>query len=191
MSVAQGKTSPPISQAVLAAIGAGARSYDEIVAHAGLDKKQINAAMFRLRRRGLVVGDAAGHLLTDAGRAWLASGRPLAAGQGPRVRKTAGLRERAWWLMRETQQFTLGELLTTLASGTERDADSNLRKYIAALVAVGVLRPLKRRQGGTLVIWRLVRDLGRHAPTRRKDGAVFDFNSGEVLPRLEEAGHDC
>lgn len=108
-------------------------------------------------------------------------GRPLA-------QRTRGLRERAWWLMRTLPRFTLDELLFTLADGRERDAASNLGKYIRALERVGVLRRLARRAPGTAprsnghVIWRLVRDLGRQAPVWRSSAqALWDPNAGVAI----------
>lgn len=183
-------SNPQLTQRVLVSIGEGCWFYDEISYSTGLDSKQINNALVKLRRRGLVERrTAGGHDITDAGRTWLESGRVIASGQGSkRIRKSVGLRERAWWLMREVKQFTLADLLTTLASGTERDAESNLRKYINALEAVGVVKRLKRR-AGPLAIWRLTRDLGRQCPVRRNSGEIYDPNSGAMLS-TDEAGHD-
>jgi len=108
-------------------------------------------------------------------------GRPVAT-------QTSGLRERAWWLMRQLPRFTLDELLLTLADGSERDAYGNLRKYVKRLERVGVLARLHRRASGTaptsngLVIWRLARDLGRVAPVwRGTQGALWDPNTSALL----------
>ncbi len=181
---------PQRSQRVLVSISQGCRFYDEIAFSTGLDSKQINNALAKLRKRGLVERlRPSGHTLTDAGRAWLSSGRVVASGQGSkRTRKSVGLRERAWWLMREVKQFTLADLLTTLASGAERDAESNLRKYVTALEAVGVVKRLKRR-AGVLAIWRLTRDLGRQCPVRRNSGEIYDPNSNSML-EAQEATND-
>lgn len=184
-------SNPQLTQRVLVSIGQGCRFFDEITFSTGLDSKQINNALVKLRKRGLVERrTAGGHDITDAGRSWLESGLVITSGQGRKsIRKSVGLRERAWWLMREVKQFTLADLLTTLATGTERDAESNLRKYINALEAVGVVKRLKRR-AGTLAIWRLMRDLGRQCPVRRYTGEIYDPNSSTVLSVVEEAGHD-
>ncbi|MCV2359661.1 hypothetical protein LNV08_11840 [Paucibacter sp. TC2R-5] len=106
----------------------------------------------------------------------------------PPAKKSSGLRERAWWVMRQKGQFTRDDLLTTLADGTYKDAPSNLQKYITALERVGVLARLKRRApGNTLtsnghVIWRVARDLGRAAPVwRPKQQELLDPNSGALL----------
>lgn len=106
----------------------------------------------------------------------------------PITDQTSGLRERAWWLMRQLPRFTLDELLLTLADGSERDAESNLRKYIRRLERSGVLARLQRRAPGASkrsngqLIWRLARDLGRLAPVwRGAQGALWDPNKGELI----------
>ena len=53
--------------------------------------------------------------------------------------ESRGLRQRAWWVIRKRQSFTLYELLDVLATGRERDATSNLGKYLRALAGAGIL----------------------------------------------------
>jgi hypothetical protein len=118
----------------------------------------------------------------------------------PPAEKAGGLRERAWWLMRQKKQFTRDDLLTTLADGSYKDAPSNLQKYITALERVGVLVRLKRRTPGTTltsnghVIWRVAHDLGRAAPVWRvKQQELLDPNSGMILfplPKEAQAEQD-
>ncbi|MBL8350489.1 MAG: hypothetical protein JNL87_09250 [Burkholderiaceae bacterium] len=110
----------------------------------------------------------------------------------PAAKRTRGLRERAWWVMRELPRFTLDDLLLTLVDDGQKDAPSNLQKYISALERVGVLVRLQRRVPGSAptsnghVIWRLARDLGRAAPVwRSTQRVVFDPNSGALLPVLQ------
>lgn len=117
-------------------------------------------------------------------------GRPL-------TKRTTGLRERAWWVIRRLNRFTLDELFLTAADGSERDAPANLQKYISALERVGVLVRLQRRAPGTAptsnghVIWRLARDLGRAAPVwRSAQQVLFDPNSGALIPTLASASED-
>jgi len=112
----------------------------------------------------------------------------------PHAKKTRGLRQRAWWVMREVPRFTLDDLLLTLVDDGQKDAPSNLQKYISALERVGVLVRLARRVAGSTptsnghVIWRLARDLGRAAPVwRSAQRVVFDPNSGALLPELGAA----
>jgi hypothetical protein len=121
--------------------------------------------------------------------------RPVRRGRGrPEAARCSGLRERAWWLMRTLPRFTLDDLLFTLADGGERDAAGNLRKYCRALERVGVLRRLDRRAPGRaptsngLVIWRLVRDLGRQAPVWRTGmQALWDPNCNAYLWPVQTA----
>lgn len=163
----------------------------------GRASSQITTTALRLRRRGLIeTGEAGRYRATDAGRAFIEAGRTVKSGQGtPRSRqKTRGLRERAWWLMRDAKRFTLPILLDTLAGEHDRSAGSNLGKYVRALEQCGVLRRMRRRVSGiTLqsnghVIWMLVRDLGRQAPVwRPRSKTLFDPNSGEVLESVEVA----
>ena len=117
---------------------------------------------------------------------------PVRRGRGrPLAKKTRGLRERAWWVMREVPRFTLDDLLLTLVDGGQKDAPSNLQKYIHALERVGVLERLQRRAPGNSptsnghVIWRLARDLGRKAPIwRGAQQVLFDPNTGALMPPL-------
>jgi hypothetical protein len=106
----------------------------------------------------------------------------------PQQQRTSGLRERAWWLMRQHPRFTLDDLLFTLNDSGAKDAPGNLTKYIAGLEAVGVLVRLQRRAPGRAptsnghVIWRLARDLGRQAPVwRAKQRALWDPNSSTLI----------
>lgn len=112
----------------------------------------------------------------------------------PAANTSTGLRERAWRLMRIVPRFTLDEMLFTLADGSERDAPSNLQRYIRALERVGVVKRLTRRAPGEAptsnghVVWRLARDLGRQAPVwRSAEQKLWDPNSQALLPVVEAA----
>jgi len=114
----------------------------------------------------------------------------------PRLRvSTRGLRERAWWVMRRRGVFTLPELLATLADGCERDAVSNLGKYVRALSRAGILRAEARRAPGGAATsngflrYRMAVDNGRAAPVwRAAKGEVYDPNTGDVFPLASHAG---
>lgn len=106
---------------------------------------------------------------------------------------TYGLRQRAWWVIRKHRSLTLPELLSTLADGTERDAEGNLRKYLNALALSGILKREDDRQPGIspkshgFYRYLLIINAGRKAPVfRAKDKTVYDPNSGIVYP-LQEA----
>lgn len=102
--------------------------------------------------------------------------------------KSYGLRARAWWVMRERRKFTLDMLLETVASGAEKDARSNLAKYLGHLERAGVLvRSKHRLPGDSLtspghVVWILARDVGRHAPVwRSTQKALWNPNAQCVV----------
>lgn len=194
---------PRLAQPLLALIAAqpdGAGTTAALAARMGRPTNLITTTALILKRRGLIEVPVRGrYVLTEAGRDWLSSGRVIASGQGRRrTPRTSGLRERAWWLMRELRKFTLVDLLTTLADGSERDAGGNLRAYLTALERVGVVMRMRRRVPGTSpnsnghVLYWLKRDLGRIAPVwRQRHRTVFDPNSGEVLrAQAEECRHD-
>lgn len=195
-------TSPRIAQPMLEFIAAapgGTATTAEVVAHLGRCRKLIATTASTLRRRKLIEAPLRGvYRITQSGRDWIAGGRVIASGQGRRrIERTYGLRERAWWLMRELRKFTVADLLTTLADGTERDAHGNLGRYLTVLEQAGIVQRMRRRVPGVAItsnghiLWWLARDLGRHAPVwRQRHRAVFDPNSGDVLPLTVEAGHE-
>lgn len=179
-----------LAQRVLEAIAAGCSGVAAIEQITGLSAVQVGNAVQVLRKRHLIEIPAPGeYRLTETGSAWLQSGRSIASGQAPRVHKRArGLRARAWWLMRELRKFTLTDLLTTLADGSEGDARGNLARYLWALEESGVVVRMKRRvpadngQGQGQCIWYLQRDLGRLPPVARHTfRQVFDPNAGQVV----------
>jgi hypothetical protein len=109
----------------------------------------------------------------------------------PAAKRATGLRQRAWWVMREVPRFTLDDLLFKLAEPGMKDAPGNLLKYISALERVGVLKRLDRRLPGASltsnghVIWRLARDLGRQAPVwRSAQQGLWDPNASVLIPLL-------
>ncbi|HRD35476.1 MAG TPA: hypothetical protein PLR02_14640 [Rhodocyclaceae bacterium] len=174
----------------IAAAPEGEVTTAQVVAELDRCRKIIATTAATLRRRKLIESPARGvYRITQAGRDWLASGRTIASGQGRRrIERTNGLRERAWWLMRELRKFTVADLLTTLADGSERDAHGNLGRYLSVLEQAGVVQRMRRRVPGAAVtsnghiLWWLKRDLGRMAPVwRQRHRTVYDPNSGDVL----------
>lgn len=110
-------------------------------------------------------------------------------------KQTHGLRERAWWVMRRHGVFTLAELLATLADGTERDAGSNLGKYLRALTGAGILTVETQRAPGHAITsngflrYRLALDLGIKPPVwRASRKEVYDPNGERCYP-LGGDGH--
>ena len=197
-----------VSTNMLQQIAGGKDTIAEIAAALEITHKAVNHAAQTLKGRGLiethseVAGEVSGpaqrgtYRLTPAGIEHAASGQAITAGQGERRRKsTVGLRERAWWHFRAHKVVTLKELLTTHAEGQERDATSNVYKYLLALERAGILqRAAKRipaRQSKGLVVWRLALDLGPKAPVWRQTAReVYDPNSERVFSLVEEGGHE-
>ena len=183
---------------VLRQIVGGCDYIADIAAALELPRKTINKAAQTLKGRGLIEthSEAGGEISgparrgfyrpTPAGIAVAASGQAITAGQGERPRKkTVGLRERAWWHFRAHKVASLKELLTTHAEGPERDATSNVYKYLLALERAGILqRAAKRipaRQCKGLVVWRLAVDLGPQTPVwRQTSKTIYDPNSGKT-----------
>lgn len=159
---------------------------------AKLSLRSSGNALRKLQWRGLVsLGQGGIWSITQAGSTWLAECKPVTSGQGTKPhRHTRGLRARAWWLMRELGRWTLPDLLTTLADGSEGNAEANLRRWLMVLERAEIVARLKRQANG-LPIWRLVHDLGREPPVwRRAHDVVFDPNSGKTFPLAKEDRHE-
>lgn len=104
---------------------------------------------------------------------------------------SGGIRQRSWWVMRRRVVFTVPELLSIVADGSETDGSSNLAKYVQCLARYGVVRvDAKLKAAGTqggrhLYRYRLVINNGPKAPvyrTVRKE--LYDPNTDSVLPLL-------
>ncbi|WP_333873099.1 hypothetical protein [Methylobacter sp.] len=104
---------------------------------------------------------------------------------------TVGLRAQAWWVLRKNKSITLAELRLTICKGTELTPEVNLRRWLNALLAVGLLtRKLeddgKPASNGSYR-YTLVKDIGPKAPVvRMKDRVVFNPNNGETLAMKTE-----
>lgn len=165
---------PRITETVLAAIAGGQLDQAAVLAATGLKRTQVQMAVQKLRMRALILIVTPGHyLITPAGREWAESGKPIVSGQGAKKpRPTSGLRQRAWWLMVRDGTFTLDGLLYTVATGTERNAEDNLRRYLAALEHTGFIERVPPRPGADAQgqpTWRIVRDrICRKAPIYRR-----------------------
>lgn len=83
---------------------------------------------------------------------------------------------RAWWVMREMVVFSLHDLLTTVADGSERTASKNLTAYLRALERSDVITRARHDS------WRLKRDLGPAAPCFRVGfRRLLNPNTGQFL----------
>lgn len=188
-----------ISTKVLQSLAtANAMTLDELVRVTRESRDEIVKAIQVLKKRKLVrtadnfdrvfAGHDRGYYhLTVAGRKAAEEGveiKPGRTGERPRKR-TAGLRERAWWHLRNHAAGTLNYMLDTYAEGTEKAAHVNLYKYLRALEAAAIVkrRSMPARQAKGQWLWVLVRDVGPLAPVWRSSRSeVFDPNSGQVIP---------
>lgn len=177
-----------ISTDVLQAVYNGVTRIEDLALTLPQSKKNLVKAVQVLKKRGLACSpDKGTYRLTEAGRIWAETGKPVSPGQGERPRRrTRGIRERVWWHFRAHGMATLKELTGTHADGTESAAEINLYKYLSALEKAGVLsrcaRRIPARQSRGLVQWKLARDLGPLAPVWRESAkTVYDPNSGEVI----------
>lgn len=187
--------------AVLAAIeGTACVPLDELVAVTTLTHRQVSAAVCGLITRGYVSRIEAGcYLLTEEGAAAKAAGVPLSSGRRskltqakPRQPRRRTLRQRVWKAIRFAHQsgdkFTIPDLVAAAATGAEKDAKTNVMRYVRTLEQAGIVARLRQRIKGTAltspghVRYFLVRDLGPEAPVYRPArGELFDQNSGEAI----------
>ncbi len=129
----------------------------------------------------------------------LAQTTHLAVQKRPRGRPVGviakGIRVKAWRAMRALSQsspnFTLGDILDIVATGTEKNAPSNLLKYMACLERHGVLERRQTRDhsakvmGPGVVVWRIAADLGWYAPVwRQAEKVLWNPNANAVVPMV-------
>jgi DNA-binding MarR family transcriptional regulator len=182
-----------LSTQVLTAVYAGEGGLPQLAEQLARDKKDIVKAAQTLKKRGLLLiaggrGAPRPYVLTEAGKQAAARGEAVHSGQGAHPRpKTIGLRARAWWEIHAHQTVSLERILSTHASGHEKDGARNIYKYLCALEAAGILRRLERKLPAQpsrgRAQWALARSLGPKAPVyRQKANEVYDPNSGAVYP---------
>lgn len=184
--------------AVMGAIGEGRRTTEAIGAHLPLTLKQVSTATSRLVARRLIERVEAGvFVLAPAGRAFLADGGTLKVGRykrlsGQRYPRHDTLRARAWRAMRLKKTFTLSDLVTVAAVAGDKDPYSAISAYVRALETHGyvIADPARVVDGkptsNGLKRWRLVRDTGPEAPTRKAadtnwPARLFDHNTRQFV----------
>ena len=111
-----------------------------------------------------------------------------------KIRRTGGLRAKAWWVLRRNKSMTVLEIQNAICDGTERSAKSNLGRWLVKLVAVGVLET-KKVNDGILTsngsnLYTLVKDLGPIAPIVRGSGDVFDPNTQQIVRPKQDEHYD-
>lgn len=106
-------------------------------------------------------------------------------------RPTRGLRARAWWVLRKNKTMTLTDIQNSICTGSEKSADSNLRRWLKALVNTGLVTctivddGILNSNGSNC--YKLVKDVGPKPPVvREKGGVVFDPNSNQIIPPLSK-----
>ena len=159
----------------------------------GLTARQVENACDRLRRHGFISRTGKGcHKLTEAGLQAYADGAKLHSGPNGKhtgVRRCArGLRQRAWNALRLGQKFTIDDILMRACEGDERDAYSNVRKYIRALADGGYVRAMPQREQPLNAMsngcfrWLLINDTGPVAPIWRvARKSLYDPNTETVV----------
>jgi hypothetical protein len=111
---------------------------------------------------------------------------PMRKGQTAQRTMTGGLRAKAWWVLRKNRSTTLAELMLTVCDGSEKSADTNLRRWLNCLVSSGLLIR-ERVDDGKLTSngsyrYTLVKDLGPKAPVVRvSTREVYNPNNGELI----------
>ncbi len=100
---------------------------------------------------------------------------------------TGGLRAKAWWVLRKNRSMTLAEIMLTVCDGSEKSADTNLRRWLNCLVSGGLLIS-QREDDGKLTSngsyrYTLVKDLGPKAPVVRvSNRKIYNPNNDELIP---------
>lgn len=165
---------------------------DQLEGHTQLERSRIIDSANVLVKRGFINRNGRGcYQLTESGATIIKTGAAMKSGPKgsmPR-RKTWGLRQKAWHVIRNKRKFTLDDLQLTICQGNERNASNNLSKYLRSLMQVGYLKILPRKVSGNSPtsngrqVYLLVNDTGRLAPVwRQVSYSVFDPNTGEEHP---------
>jgi len=102
-----------------------------------------------------------------------------------KIRSTGGLRARAWWVLRKNKRMTVLDIQNTVCDGSEKSAESNLRRWLIKLAAAGILEVSRVDDGKPTSngsnLYTVVVDVGPIAPIVRNDGSVLDPNSGILI----------
>lgn len=100
-------------------------------------------------------------------------------------RKTSGLRARAWWILRKNKEMTLPDIMRSVCTGVEKNAETNLRTWFNHLIKAGILGRERINDGkvnsnGTY-LYRLLIDLGAECPVvQLEHSRVYDPNARKI-----------
>lgn len=168
---------------------------ERLVEMTGLTPDQVGSSTANLNKHGFIKKvDQGCYRITLAGITALEQKTSLRSGpkgqlQNPRIFKDS-LRVRVWRAIRIRNSFSIQEIIPIVTKGEEKDAKSNIYKYIHALECAGYLIRMGKRQRGTALTsngfarWRLdlEKNTGPQAPVwRMSRGTVFDPNTGEEI----------
>lgn len=170
----------------------------------GLKPEQVGNSTSKLQQNGFIkVVDKGCFRITQAGITALEQKTNLRSGPkgetSVKIHKDS-LRVRVWRAIRipSRHSFSIPDLLPLVTKGGEKDAQSNIYKYVKALECAGYLIRMGKRMRGTAMTsngfarWRLdlEKNTGPQAPVwRMGKGSVFDPNTGEeiiLLPLRED-----
>ena len=105
-----------------------------------------------------------------------------------------GLRAKAWWIIRNRRETTLENLLNTISDGSQKDAESNIGKYLRALTTAGILKVQPTRAKGTALTsnghyrYGLVIDCGEKAPVWRQPlKQIYCPSTGDIYSLVADS----
>jgi len=173
-------------------------TYQRLAELSALERNQVEYAAQKLQKNGPVKMVQPGCLrITKEGIIALESGKKLRSGpKGPQQRTRIfkdSLRTRVWRAIRIRPSFTIQDLIGLVTTGDEKDATSNIGKYLRALESAGYLIKMQKRLPGTALTsngfarWRLDPeiDTGTEAPVwRMSKGTIYDPNNGKEITLL-------
>lgn len=160
----------------------------------GLKPEQVGISTSKLQHNGFIkVVDKGCFRITQAGITALDQKTNLRSGPKGETRVKIhkdSLRVRVWRAIRIRSSFSIPDLLPIVTKGAEKDAQSNIYKYVKALEEAGYLIRMGKRMRGTAMTsngfarWRLdlEKNTGPQAPVwRMSKGILFDPNTGEEI----------
>ncbi len=183
---------------VLVRISTGELTRVGLAAALNRSAKAITAITQKLRDKGLIEITAPGRYdVTDKGWELLKAGDAIPSKARVPCKKSGGVSERVWWVLRARRKVTVNDLVATIDTTTTTTANLVYR-YLYALRGAGIVSVSHPGANGQRS-YRLVRDLGRAAPVwRRRANEIYDPNAEAVYPisaqgpeNDEEAGGDC
>lgn len=160
----------------------------------GLKPEQVGISTSKLQHNSFIkVVDKGCFRITQAGITALDQKTNLRSGPKGETRVKIhkdSLRVRVWRAIRIRSSFSIPDLLPIVTKGAEKDAQSNIYKYVKALEEAGYLIRMGKRMRGTAMTsngfarWRLdlEKNTGPQAPVwRMSKGILFDPNTGEEI----------